>query len=265
MNSEKKNAVKKEQKSPAPLPMYRPVVLRHVPTMVRRRYDHPQDDSKNESEEAEAAEDPSASVSEMDDTETEHDILASLGTEHDTEEFGSSDFGSNTSLQLISEGDHETKKDTDVCSCQVLNEANDEVKNKELGNLYNQDSTVILAPKKAMTDCRSPLPLPSHPVVLKHVPTVVRRTYDSDLQKFDAIDGLHSEDGKSDGDGAEDDNHVHFVDDYLDDDQDGCKSTFSEVKDDVASYVDASAQNEVMADEQGMKSEKYYENFYKNS
>ena len=40
MNSEKKNAVKKEQKSPAPLPMYRPVVLRHVPTMVRRRYDH---------------------------------------------------------------------------------------------------------------------------------------------------------------------------------------------------------------------------------
>lgn len=46
---------------------------------------------------------------------------------------------------------------------------------------------------------------------------------------------------------------------------DGCKSTFSEVKDDVANYVDASAQNEVMADEQGMKSEKYYENFYKNS
>ena len=55
------------------------------------------DNSKNESEKAEAAEDPSAANSEMDDTETEHDILASLGTEHDTEEFGSSAFGSNTS------------------------------------------------------------------------------------------------------------------------------------------------------------------------
>ncbi|XP_057527784.1 uncharacterized protein LOC130806643 isoform X2 [Amaranthus tricolor] len=223
MNSEKKNAVKKEQKSPAPLPMYRPVVLRHVPTMVRRRYDHhlqsitlsTQDNSKNESEEAEAAEDPSAANSEMDDTETEHDILASLGTEHDTEEFGSSDFGSNTSLQLISEVDHETRKDTDVCSYQVLNEANDEVENKELGNLYNQ--------------------------------------------------GMHSEDGKSDGDGAEDDNLVHFVDDYLedkiqdsgfakfDDDQDGCRSKFGEAKDDVGSYVDANAQSEVMADEQDLE------------
>ena len=28
---------------------------------------------------------------------------------------------------------------------------------------------------------------------------------------------MHSEDGKSDGDGAEDDNLVHFVDDYLED------------------------------------------------
>ena len=35
---------------------------------------------------------------------------------------------------------------------------------------------------------------------------------------------------------------------------DGCRSKFGEAKDDVGSYVDANAQSEVMADEQGIES-----------
>lgn len=59
------------------------------------------DDSENKNEEAEVGNNPAAVVSDVDDKETEHDLLASFGTEPDTytytEEFGSSDLKLNTS------------------------------------------------------------------------------------------------------------------------------------------------------------------------
>ena len=59
------------------------------------------DDSENKSEEAEVWNDPAVVVSNVDDKETEHGLLASFGTQPDThtytEEFSSSDFKLNTS------------------------------------------------------------------------------------------------------------------------------------------------------------------------
>ncbi|XP_057528008.1 uncharacterized protein LOC130806820 isoform X2 [Amaranthus tricolor] len=113
MNSGKNNG----GKSPAPLPMYRPVALKHVPTMVRRRYDpdlrRPTSDGSKNISEAESINDSPVVVSGVDETEVEHDTLASLGTEHDTqintEEFGSSDFGSKSvsDCELQVDGAHE--------------------------------------------------------------------------------------------------------------------------------------------------------------
>ncbi|KAL2939106.1 Midasin [Bienertia sinuspersici] len=80
---------KKGQRSPPPLPMYERVVLKHVPTMVRRRYDRDlnvideNNEGRSEDDEVEDLDDS------FDDNkiynEAEDDTHANLNTEHDSQ------------------------------------------------------------------------------------------------------------------------------------------------------------------------------------
>ncbi|XP_074307700.1 uncharacterized protein LOC141642712 isoform X11 [Silene latifolia] len=266
-----------EWRAPAPLPMYQPVVLKHVPTMVRRKYDRLNvvDDLILDQPQPQ----PQGSVSEddgCDRSEMEHlEFIADTDVKHQTLDNGlenlSDDQGScqsqddsqqdyNLSGEMdasVSVGGHHSRlgNSTDDCVTRTYSESisngstgqtdldsenskskddgsnganyalimdsnphedeSHEPKHKRLASFSNEQALHSKyseneddEPKVAdhapnmVTGRPAPPPLPMyHPVVLHHVPTMVRRKYEHfDTDKLDQIEDEPKNDGEDDGD-----------------------------------------------------------------
>ncbi|XP_019107259.2 uncharacterized protein LOC104902589 isoform X2 [Beta vulgaris subsp. vulgaris] len=248
-------------RAPPPLPMYERVVLKHVPTMVRRRYDADlekliqglsSEDSKSDGDHGAQDANPAA-ISDEDDCvndEAEDQMYTNSDpdTQTCTEDFGSNDLGSSMSTYLKSSSSQRGGAEDVSLADSIEFHVEDKIEDDGHAKYDNDDQEDCKDKDDGFMDTIN---------LAHHVDDSVKN------EILDNEQGILVEDSKSDMGGTDEAKLATFVDaneDTLDDDahaiydnDQGCEDKDGEaiVTKNLATHVDAHTKTEIQDNEQG--------------